>query len=92
METDSREAWRLVTTPQQPFHLCGSLLGDIKSLLGRHWNVEVVHILREANQCVDMMAKFGVDQPGSMRSWLTPPADMHHLLAADGEGVVYLRF
>ena len=52
----------------------------------------MVHILREANQCVDLMAKFGVDQPGSMRSWLTPPADMHHLLAADGEGVVYLRF
>ena len=65
---------------------------DIKSLLGRHWNVEVVHILKEANQCANMMAKFGVDQLGSIRSWLSPPADMLQLLVSDTEGVVYVCF
>ena len=80
VETDSIEAWRLVTSPHQPFHLCGSLLANIKSLLGRLWKVEVVHILREANYCADMMAKIGLDQSGAMRSWITPLAELHNLL------------
>lgn len=67
------------------------IIGHIQDLLNREWEIEVRHILREANQCADHLAKLGKRQLDTRTDWREPPGEILEMLELDREGRGCLR-
>ena len=63
------------------------LLTDCRNLLKEFPNTQVVHAYREANQCVDSLAKMGVGSLTSFVDFWTPPPVVDSILAHDRTNV-----
>ncbi|XP_030958826.1 uncharacterized protein LOC115980745 [Quercus lobata] len=59
------------------------LLSDCRSLLKEIPNKRVIHAFREANQCVDALAKIGVQSSYSFVTFCNPPPVVEDILAFD---------
>ena len=63
------------------------LLTDCRNLLKEFPNTQVVHAYREANQCVDTLAKMGAGSLASFVVFWTPPPVVDSILAHDSANV-----
>ena len=63
--------------------LMESLLTDCRNLLKEFPNKRVIHTFREANQCVDALAKLGSQSLYSFVVFCNPPAMVEAILAFD---------
>ncbi|KAJ1377710.1 Reverse transcriptase-like [Sesbania bispinosa] len=64
---------------------------EIRDLLRKNWNVQLQHILREGNMCVDHLAKKEATQNQPLVIHHDTPHDIHIQLLADAMGVETLR-
>ncbi|RYQ96030.1 hypothetical protein Ahy_B08g091483 [Arachis hypogaea] len=64
-------------------HGSSSLVRSIKELLAKMVNVEVKHIYREANFCMDALAKIGQREAVGIKLFEQPPPCLYHHLLAD---------
>ncbi|KAK4268336.1 hypothetical protein QN277_025008 [Acacia crassicarpa] len=63
-ETDSKDSLKLIKRASTNVHMFRKVIGEIQKICERKWErVELVHVLREGNQCADYLAKFGSKQP-----------------------------
>ena len=66
---DSLTAVNLISGGVNGHHMYAGVIHSIRSLLRKDWEVEVAHTLREANSCVDWLAKGGARDSISMKLW-----------------------
>ena len=59
------------------------LLNDCRNLVREIPNKQIIHIFREANQCVDAMAKLGASCATSFVVFLYPPLVVERILVDD---------
>ena len=59
------------------------LLNDCRKLVREIPNKQITHVFREANQCVDAMAKLGASGTTSFVVFLYPPSVVKRILAND---------
>lgn len=77
---------------QHPFfHLYGSIIGQIKGLLTRQWQVRCQHILREGNAVADYLAKHGASSTSEILIWDAPIQGVGQLLREDQMGTLFMR-
>ena len=67
------------------------LLSNCRSLLKQIPNKRVLHIFREANQCVDALAKLGTQFESHFVVFCNPPPVVENLLAFDKANMVCNR-
>lgn len=91
-ESDSLEAVSLVNTAALQHHLYAGIIFDIRSLLGWDWTASVLHVLREANQVADFLAKAGSRSQQSWSVVVSPPREFSNLLQVDASSVAFPRF
>ena len=89
-ETDSAEALRLIHNADDT-HLYSTIITEIRDWLRRDWNVTISHVLREANSCVDYLAKDGAHGNENLRVLPHPPAGLLPLLREDFMGTLSMR-
>lgn len=83
-ESDSAEAISLVQLEgDYSFLVYGALLHDIAQAANRPWRVQFMHIMREANNCADLLAKAGYQVQADWKDWLEPPVQLVSLLHCD---------
>ena len=64
LELDFMSVHSLVTQDVQVLHTYSLLIRVVKSLVEEHdWDVEIRHVFREANTCVDKLARYGRSVP-----------------------------
>lgn len=80
-----------MTGPHSPFHRYAAIIGRIKRLLLREWEVASQHLLREGNAAVDFMTKHGASSLQSLTVWEGPPPSIDRVLLADRLGTMFLR-
>nr|KYP60979.1 hypothetical protein KK1_023402 [Cajanus cajan] len=56
---DSLHVVNLVLGSREPFHRYTTLVVEIKDLLGHEWRTSLMHSLREGNQCMNFLSKWG---------------------------------
>src|ERR1044072_2929243 len=89
--TDSLLSVSLIQTQLSQFHEYAVIVGNIKALLRREWEVRLCHTLREGNMCADFLAKAGARQDHSLEVLVSPPPGLGPLLCADAAGVSFIR-
>ncbi|KAJ1390584.1 Ribonuclease H-like superfamily [Sesbania bispinosa] len=52
------------------------LLLEIRNLMQKNWDIQLVHVLREANSVADRLAKGAVAMADDYTFWDSPPADV----------------
>ncbi|RYR10538.1 hypothetical protein HN873_050716 [Arachis hypogaea] len=79
MESDSKCAMTLIQKMSTEIHGSSSLIRSIKELLVKMKSVEVRHIYRETNFCIDTLAKLGEEHKPRIKFWEQPlPCLFHH--------------
>ena len=61
------------------------LLSDYRKLLAEISNKRIVHTFRKANQCADILARFGGSSISNFVVFLNPPPVVADILLADKE-------
>jgi len=64
-----------------------SLCQKIRRLLHLEWEVKVCHTYREANLCVDALAKLGCSFGSTLICYESCPSQISHLFLADVVGI-----
>lgn len=82
-ESDSLEAVRLINEGMEELHLYGSTIMNVRQMLSWNWDARVVHVLREANFCSDLLAKRGADGVTTLNVLDNPPVELSTFLLAD---------
>ena len=92
-ESDSTEVTRLIQSTVDVHHLHHAILADIQEYIHREWQMSICHVMREANNCADFLARAGLSQQDrDFVIWEEPPAALRPLLRADYMGTCFLRF
>lgn len=65
---------------------------DIQFLLRKNWQVELIHVLREANSGADFLANEGSRVDEAVIVLDEPPAELRALLAEDYKGTFTMRY
>ena len=94
LESDSRVVVGLIKGESERVDNNFNLIMQIKSMLGRDWEVEIFHVYREANCVADWLANFGLTRDLLDRGadFLTdPPAGVYSLLYYDLIGSTITR-
>lgn len=89
--SDSQLAISLVHHPPLMFHELVGLVGCIRDLIQRDWEVRLLHTLREGNACADRLAKADASQGLDFCLLQDPPLELVPLLLADAVGTSVLR-
>lgn len=91
LETDSLAAVRLIKMECSPLHPCFNLIQDIRCLMQPEDNFYLSHILREANQVADGLAKMGLSLEPISRIFENLPLFLSAAFCADNAGVIFPR-
>ena len=83
IEMDSLVAVKFVNSITTPNPFLSTIVTDCRSLMERFENCSLKHIFREANGCVDLLAKTGCDQRPDFISFPNAPAHVLEALAFD---------
>ncbi|KAF7842222.1 reverse transcriptase [Senna tora] len=86
IECDSEVALELVSNGVVDTHPCSALVQRVRSLIDRHWDTELVHVFREANQAADFMAKLSHSLAEGFLVFDSPHVGLRSILAADLNG------
>ncbi|KAJ1404442.1 Ribonuclease H domain [Sesbania bispinosa] len=89
--TDSLLEVGLVYDEVARFHHHASIIYEVKAMLARDWDVELVHILREGNQATDLLAKKGASDGNPFIMLQDTREDMQGCLQADSLGISFVR-
>ena len=89
-ESDSLEAIPLIHTAEE-HHCYSALLAEIRDWVRKDWMVKISHVLREANQCADHLAKDGAVSGESLIFMEDPPAGVLDCLREDFLGTFFMR-
>jgi ribonuclease HI len=68
-----------------------ALMKRIRQLLDRPWEVQIIHVFRDANRCVDMLANMGNESINGMEFFENPPSRVVQILKDDIRGVFFPR-
>ncbi|KAF7812072.1 putative ribonuclease H protein At1g65750 family [Senna tora] len=79
--------WRRMSGEVHELHPCANLVTAIHHLLARHRDVQVCHVLREANYVVDFLASCSPHDSLDLVRFDQPPAGALPLLLANATGV-----
>jgi hypothetical protein len=60
----------------------------IRKLSSLSWEVSFNHILREGNECVDWLTKFGTIIVETLKIWISPLAQLDIIMLTDTSGVL----
>lgn len=88
---DSPHAKNLIAEQRELYHSYASIVQDIQDLLNILWHVELLHILREGNQCADHLAKLETGNDVHLKIWERPPMETNLCPARDAVGVSFPR-
>ncbi|CAN0854232.1 Putative ribonuclease H protein At1g65750 [Linum grandiflorum] len=92
LESDSLEGIKLIKDGDVDSHPLAAILYDIRSLINGRWECKVSHVLREANQLADSMAKMGHDSSlEEEKLFATPPEEMLGIWQNDKDGMTFPR-
>ncbi|KAF7800755.1 Ribonuclease H protein [Senna tora] len=91
IECDSEVALELVSNGVVDIHPCSALVQRVRSLIDRHWDTELVHVFREANQAADFMAKLSHSLAEGFHVFDSPHVGLRSVLAADLNGPLVPR-
>ena len=91
-EGDSKEAIRLILSKNCHSHVYQSMIVDIQHWLCRSWEVELTHVLREANSYTNFLANEGSRVDDVVIVLDQPPPNLRALLAADYMETYSLRY
>ncbi|KAF7807158.1 ribonuclease H [Senna tora] len=91
IECDSEVALELVLNGVVDTHPCSALVQRVRSLIDRHWDAELVHVFREANQAVDLMEKLSHSLAEGIHVFDSPHVGLRSILAADLNGPLVPR-
>lgn len=74
-ESDSAEAISLLQSAGDcSFHMYGALLHvDISKAVNRPWHLQFIHVMREANNCADFLAKATHQVQTRWKDWMERP-------------------
>ena len=76
--------------PLNYFDVYACIIWSIKQLLGKNWEVLIVHTYKEGNMSADWLAKKkGAMGDESLVYWDEPPLGIGNLLLADSMGVCF---
>lgn len=91
-ETDSLDVCKAISNrPNRTLHVHSPIIEEIINMLQRPWNVEVKHVLREADFCADSLATEDHNQEIHWKTWRDAPAMVDVFLLIDATGTVHLR-
>ena len=91
MELDAKVIVEILNRANCPNRSYATLLCDCKSLMVRLRQVQVGHVFKEANKCVDFLAKRGCSMIENFVAFNTSLSDdLNVLLDADMNGLYYL--
>ncbi|KAF7822536.1 putative ribonuclease H protein At1g65750 family [Senna tora] len=91
IECDSEVALELVENGTTENHPCSGLVHQIRSLVDRNWDINLVHAFREANQTADLMAKMSHTLSEGLHVFCYPHKDLGYILTADLYGPLVPR-
>ena len=91
LQTDSLVATKWLTTNIEVPIEFSNLVFDCRLLLNRDWETRVDHVWREANNCVDVLAKRGVSHPERDILYNTCPTFLWKCLFWDSLGFALSR-
>ncbi|XP_057419022.1 uncharacterized protein LOC130713254 [Lotus japonicus] len=89
--SDSLLALGLIMDLHPVFHRYAAIIGRIKTLLQRSWQVRCQHILREGNSVADFLAKYGASAQSAFLVWASPLQSLVPMLRADQVGTEFMR-
>ncbi|KAF7806919.1 dentin sialophosphoprotein isoform X1 [Senna tora] len=89
--SDSEVVLELVSNGVVDTHPCSALVQWVRSLIDRHWDAELVHVFREANQAADFMAKLSHSLAEGFHVFDSPHVGLRSILAADLNGPLVPR-
>ena len=90
-ESDSKEAIHLIFSVNCHSHVYQSMIVDIQHWLRKNWDVELIHVLREANSCADFLANEGLRANDVVTVLDESLSNLRALLVADYMGTFSLR-
>lgn len=90
-ESDSLKAVDLNKKADLNFHSYAGVIWDIRVLLHQDWQVEIVHILREANHVADFLTKMGAKSNHHCQVLSQAPHEISSFLAADAISLAFPR-
>ena len=88
---DSALAVKWINERLQPTSLMANLLARCFHLIGRNWEVRVVHIYREQNRAVDFLASAVIQHGKGLVIYVVPPLDIQSIISEDRKGVSWAR-
>ncbi|KAF7809001.1 putative ribonuclease H protein At1g65750 family [Senna tora] len=91
IECDSEAALELVVSGIAENHPCSSLVHQIRSLINRNWDLDLVHPFGEANKAADHMAKMSHILSEGLHVFCYPHEDLSSILVADLYGPLVHR-
>ncbi|KAF7814031.1 cytochrome P450 71A1-like [Senna tora] len=91
VDSDCQEAVNLISSGDISSHHLGVIINDIRTLSKSFEAISFKHILREANFCVDGLAKLGARNRVESYVWEVPPPDISLALLADHAAFGFCR-
>jgi ribonuclease HI len=68
-----------------------ALMKRIRSLLNEPWEIEIIHVFREANRCADVLANMGSEGISGIEFFVSPPSSARQIVEDDARGVSFPR-
>jgi ribonuclease HI len=91
VRTDSQVIARSLKERRKGSRMGCTLMQKIRRLLDGNWEVNILHVFREANICADMLANMGCDETNGIEFFNNPPARVLQLVEDDIRGVSFPR-
>ena len=92
IQLDARLVVEMLSENAKDNALLNPILFECRNLLMRFPHKTIKHIYREANQCVDFLAKKGAKSQFPLTVLCSPSEDVYPSVVADIVGVSYPRF
>ncbi|GAU17428.1 hypothetical protein TSUD_233050 [Trifolium subterraneum] len=92
MEIDSAAVVKALKDRCVKSPMGAALAKQVWQLLDMEWNIEILHIYREANKCADAMANLGCSLGYDVILYADCPLPLREMLAFDNMGISTPRF
>ena len=87
VELDAKSIVDVFGNPNYEGNIILPILDDCKQLMMQFQQIQFKHCYREANCCVDMLAKMGLDQSSCLEHFDCPPKIIRTILDEDCNGI-----
>ena len=87
IEMDTKAILDVLANPNQTNTIISSIVDDCKLLITRIPQVQFKHCYREANRCVDGLARVGGQQDSDLIVYVCPPVEIQSFIDFDLSGL-----